>query len=214
MKSASKFSLGGLSVTSVKSGDRISAEFEPIVETSTQLNKFRVNKPAAELMKVTSNNKIKLLIVDGRTVEEGKYLLAVTSEEDVTGAKLGGSSDSAGSLGFNYSGMWAKMVQSDNDDAQEKSKEQFAKEGEMVLRSKTAYINRKVAYKVTQVEDIDAENPLIDPFTKEAYTQVFFLHSPEVTPVDLARYATEVATEAAEGVNVTIAEEVEFNSED
>lgn len=205
----SKFSLGGAmsSIVSVKSGERVSNETVPYVTTASQLNKFTINKPAAELMGLVSERRVKLLIT-GLPVAEGRYLLAISTDEDSTAAKVANPSgaDGYGSLLFNYAGIWSKMVQYDVEDAKEKSIEAFEAEGVAVKRSNTGYINRKVAYKVVEVEDINEENPLTDPFTSVVYTKVFALVEPKMESVELSK---EVKTRKVKEVVAETSKEVE-----
>lgn len=210
----SKFVLGGAAFKSVVSGERISNETIPVVEVSSQLNKFRINKLAAEMMNVTSGNKVKILITD-LPVAAGKYLIAVTSDTDESAAKLLSPSgkDGFGSLLFNYSGVWSRMTQSDIEDAKELGIDFFVEAGEAVKRGKTGYVNRKVAYTIEEIEDVNTENPLVDPFTKEEYTRVFALTVPKVEAVDITKEAKPRAAKV-EGAEVEAEVEAEVDVED
>lgn len=178
----SKFSLGGVSVVPVKSGERMTTESVAIVETSAQLNKFRINKLASEMLNVVSGDRVKIFITGMKTMD-GKYLIAKGVEKDTTSAKVISptKSEGYGSLLFNYSGVWSRMVQCDNPDAQEKNSAYFVEAGEAIEnKTKTSiYLKRKCLYQLEEIEDITEETPLVDPITGIEYTKVFALVSPK-----------------------------------
>jgi len=200
----SVFSLGNVGITSVRAGERISQDVEPIFEVANQFNKFKVNRLAAEVMGLTAGMKIKMLETTMPSLD-GRYLVAITDENDVTGAKLGSSSKEANSsLIFNYSGMWAKMIQFDIE-ATEKPAAYFVANGSAVDKGKTAYMNCKVLYSVVEVSDFDETNPLVDSITGQEYTKVFALIGGKVEAIDMTRYDAK-AEEAVEEVDNTTEE--------
>ena len=188
----SKFSLGKIGVASVKSGERIANETIAVVETASQMNKFRLNKLASEALNVTSGNRVKLLITEMEEMD-GKYLIAKAPDTDTTAAKLLSPTgkDSFGSLLFNYAGVWSRMIQM-TPDAKEKGGDALVIDGIAIERGKgNFYIDKKVAYEIVEIEDFDAENPLVDPFTGVEYTKVFALVAPKPESVDLTRVIPE-----------------------
>ena len=187
----SKFTLGaGLSIMSVKSGERVSNDTIPTLETSSQINKFKMNKLASELLGIVPGGRVKLLITGSEEID-GKYLICVAPETDATSAKVLSptAADGFGSLLFNYAGVWSRMAQMTTD-ASEKSGETFVEEGVAVKRSKTFYIDRKVIYELVEVENFTAETPLVDPNTGVEYAKVFALVAPKSEAVDITKEVT------------------------
>ena len=208
----SKFSLSSMKVVAVKSGERVYNDVIAIVETASQLNKFKLNKLASETLGVVGGNRIKLLISGEETID-GKYLLAIAADDDSSAAKLAYAAKGASGysvLQFNYAGIWSKVMQADVD-AIEKSGQTLVAEGVAKFSegkgaaAGTYYVNRKTQYELVAVDGIDDENPLVDPETGASYTKVFALVSPEIIDVDLTKEA-HVRAEKATDVEV---EEVE-----
>lgn len=201
----SKFSLSSMKVVAVKSGERVSNDTIPVLETASQLNKFKLNKLASETLGVTGGNRVKLLI-SGEESIDGKYLLAIAADDDSSAAKLAVAAKGASGftvLQFNYAGIWSKVMQADVD-AIEKSGATLVAEGIAKFNASkgaaagTYYVNRKVQYELVPVDGIDDENPLVDPETGASYTKVFALVSPEIIPVVLKEDSEEVSEVADE----------------
>ena len=193
----SKFSLSSLKVTSTNSGARVSNDVDPIVETSSQLNKFRMNKLSSEVMGVVAGNRIKILTTQEETID-GKYIIVVTADDDITGAKLASPTKQKGFgvLQFNFAGVWAKMTQGIVD-AVEKSGKTFVSEGVAIERNGGYFIDHKTIYTIVEV-DLDGE-VIVDPATGAEYTRAFALVSPKQEEVDLTKeFATRSEDEAAE----------------
>lgn len=209
----SKFSLSSMKVVAVKSGERVSNDTIPTLETASQLNKFKLNKLASETLGVTGGNRVKLLI-SGEESIDGKYLLAIASDDDSSAAKLAVAAKGATGytvLQFNYAGIWSKVMQADVE-AIEKSGQTLVAEGVAIFRegkgaaAGTYYVNHKTQYELVAVDGIDDENPLVDPETGASYTKVFALVSPEIISVDLTK---EIAPRAEKATEVEVDEEVE-----
>ena len=183
----SKFTLTSTEVQSVKSGERVSNDTIAIVETSSQFNKFRMNKLASEQMGVVAGNRIKILTT-GQDSIDGKYLIAVASTEDISAAKLASPTKQLGYgvLQFNYAGVWSKITQG-TVDAEEKGGAAFVQEGIAIERNGSYFIDHKTVYEIVEVENFDDENPLVDPLTGAEYTKVFALISPKFEAVDLTK---------------------------
>ena len=202
----SKFSLSSMKVVAVKSGERVSNDTIPTLETASQLNKFKLNKLASETLGVTAGNRVKLLISDEKTID-GKYLLAIASDNDSSAAKLAAAAKGATGftvLQFNYAGVWSRVMQADVD-AIEKSGQTLVAEGSAIFRegkgvaAGTYYVNHKTQYELVTVDGIDDENPLVDSETGASYTKVFALVTPEFIDVDLTK---EIAPRAEKAVVV------------
>lgn len=195
----SKFTLKSLEVVAVKSGERVSNDTIATIETSSQLNKFRINKMASELMNVVSGNRIKIYTTGSDEID-GKYLLAVAADDAADAAKLASPTKQAG-FGvqqFNYAGVWSKIAQG-TADAQEKSGATLVAEGVAVQRKNAYYLDHKTVYELVEVDNFNAENPLVDPATGAEYVSVFTLINPTIVEVDLTKEdvvaAEEVSTE-------------------
>ena len=191
----SKFTLKSLEVVACKSGERVSNDVIPTIETSSQLNKFRINKLASELMGVVAGNRVKIFATGSDEID-GKYLLVVASDEAQDAAKLA-SPTKANGFGvqqFNYAGVWSKIAQG-TADAQEKSGAALVEEGSAIQRASAYYLDHKTVYEIVEVDNFNAENPLVDPATGAEYTAVFTLINPTFIPVDLTK---EVATKEEE----------------
>ena len=201
----SKFSLSSMAVTAVKSGERVSNDVIAICETASQLNKFKLNKLASELMGLVAGNRVKFLI-SGETSIDGKYLLAVASDDDASAAKVAAAvkgTKGATVLQFNFAGIYSKIMQADVD-AIEKNGATLVKEGiAKFVEGKgkaagTYYVDRKVQYELVAIDGIDAENPLVDSETGATYSQVFALVTPTVIPVTLKDTVEATETEEVE----------------
>ena len=207
----SKFSLSSMTVTAVKSGERVSNDIIAICETASQLNKFKLNKLASELMGLVAGNRVKFLI-SGETSIDGKFLLAVASDDDASAAKVAAAvkgTKGATVLQFNFAGVWSKIMQADVDAIEKNGKTLVAEGIAKFVEGKgkaagTYYVDRKVQYELVAIEGIDAENPLVDGETGATYSQVFALVTPTVIPVPL-----KDAVEATEEVESEEVEEVE-----
>jgi len=204
----SKFSLSSMKVVAVKSGERVSNDTIPTLETASQLNKFKLNKLASETLGVTGGNRVKLLISGEETID-GKYLLAIAADDDSSAAKLAVAAKGATGftvLQFNYAGIWSRVMQAEVD-AIEKSGQTLVAEGVAIFRegkgvaAGTYYVNHKTQYELVAVDGIDDENPLVDPETGASYTKIYALVNPEIIDVDLTKEiaprATVTATEEA-----------------
>lgn len=210
----SKFSLAGLSVQGVRSGERAPQEIKPGVEVSNQYNKFRITKTAAEIIGLKTGDRVKLFVTNAEEMY-GRYLLAVAKDTDELSAKVAtaGKKEGFGSLTFNYSGVWSKMIQFDNPAAMEKSIHAFVAENIGVVRNKTGYVNYKVTYGIEHLEEVNEENPLVDPISGEEFTKVYLLIDPIKEDVELKFKADEVdATDDA--ANTTDANESTEDQED
>lgn len=209
----SKFSLSSMKVVAVKSGERVSNDTIPTLETASQLNKFKLNKLASEILGVVGGNRVKLLI-SGEESINGKYLLAIAADDDSSAAKLAYAAKGASGfsvLQFNYAGVWSKIMQA-SVDAIEKSGQTLVAEGVAIFRegkgaaAGTYYVNHKTQYELVAVDGIDDENPLVDPETGASYTSVFALVSPEIIDVDLTKEIAPRAdkTSTSEGIEVEV----------
>ena len=180
----SPFTLGKTKVVSAQAGVRTSTEVEPLLELSSQFNKFRLNKLASELMNVVGGDKVKLLINTGAETIDGHYLIAVAKDVDSACAKLlaAGGAKGHSAQQFNYSGMYGRMWQA-TVNASDKGAKAFLAEGNAIeAKSGAVYLTSKVEYKVVKVDDISEESPLeVDGLE---YTEVFALISPEHIAVE------------------------------
>lgn len=183
----SRFSVSDFGVVeAVSSGARISNDTLPQIESCSQLNKFKLNKLASELMGVVPENRVKIIVTKAPTLD-GKFLIAVAKEDEANAAKLLSptAKDGFGSLLFNYAGVWSRIAQFDVD-AVEKSAAALVAEGVAIDRGKTTYINRKVIYTLEEVEDFNVDSPLVLP-TGEQYTKVFALVDGTTEAADLSK---------------------------
>lgn len=184
----SKFTLGNVkAVSSVKSGERVSNDTEPLLETASQLNKFKLNKLACEIMGLKPGGRVKIFMTGEESIN-GKYLIAVAPDDDQSAAKVLSptGSKSLSAVLFNYAGIYSRIAQADAD-ASEKSGEAFVEEGIAVDRNGTYYLNRKVSYGLVEVDNFTAEEPFVDAATNVEYPQVFALISPKIEAVDLSK---------------------------
>jgi hypothetical protein len=184
----SKFTLGNVAaVSSVKSGERVSNDTEPLLETASQLNKFKLNKLACEIMGLKPGGRVKIFMT-GEEGIDGKYLIAVAPDEDQSAAKVLSptGSKSLSAVLFNYAGIYSRIAQA-TPDAAEKSGEAFVEEGIAVDRNGTYYLNRKVAYSMVEVDNFTADEPFVDASTGVEYPKVFALISPKMEDVDLSK---------------------------
>lgn len=184
----SKFTLGNVSaVASVKSGERVSSDTEPLLETSSQLNKFKLNKLACEVMGLMPGGRVKIFMT-GEEAIDGKYLIAVAPDDDQSAAKVLSptGSKSLSAVLFNYAGIYSRIAQA-TADAAEKSGEAFVEEGVAIDRNGTYYLDRKVSYGLVEVDNFTADEPFVDSITGVAYPQVFALISPKMEAVDLTK---------------------------
>lgn len=202
----SKFSLGGATVAAVKSGERTSNDTYAFVETASQMNKFRLNKMASELLGVVSGDRVKILIT-GMDGIDGKYLIAKAPSDDASSAKLLSptKSEGHGSLLFNYAGIWSRIAQA-TADAEEKSGARLVEEGVAIARTQkggtdTYYLNQKAIYSLVEVEDFTEDSPLVSGGI--SYPKVFALISPKTEEVDLTK---EVPTRKSKDTEVSVEE--------
>ena len=202
----SPFTLGKVKVVSAQAGVRTSTEVEPILELSSQFNKFRLNKLGSELMNVVAGDKVKLLINTGAETIDGHYLIAVAKDVDTACAKLlaAGGAKGHSAQQFNYSGMYGRMWQAVVG-ATDKGGKAFIAEGNAIeAKSGAVYLTAKVEYKVVKVDDISEESPLeVDGME---YTEVFALIAPERIAVEPKAAIEE---EVTDGVATETSEEVE-----
>lgn len=210
----SKFSLAGLSVQGVRSGERAPQEIKPGVEVSNQYNKFRITKTAAEIIGLKTGDRVKLFVTNSEEMY-GRYLLAVAKDTDELSAKVAtaGKKEGFGSLTFNYSGVWSKMIQCENPTAMEKSIHAFVAENMGVVRNKTGYVNCKVTYGIEHLEEVNEDNPLVDPISGEEFTKVYLLIDPVKEAVELKFKADEAenagdAESADEAENATVSDDL------
>ena len=184
-----KFTLGNpTAISAMKSGERVSNDTEPTLETTSQLNKFRLNKLACEAMNLLPGGRVKLLMT-GEEGIDGKYLICVAADEDQSAAKVLSPTKSkgVGSVLFNYAGIYSRIAQA-TADAVEKSGAAFVEEGIAKLSpAGTYYLDRKVSYTLVEVDNFTAESPLVDPITGAEYAKVFALVSPKIEAVDLEK---------------------------
>ena len=202
----SPFTLGKTKIVSAQAGVRTSTEVKPILELSSQFNKFRLNKLASELMNVVGGDRVKLLINTGAETIDGHYLIAVAKDVDTSAAKLMAAQGIKGHAAqqFNYSGMYGRMWQAIVS-ASEKGAKAFIAEGVAISKGSTSYLNAKVEYELVKVDDVSEETPLeVDGLE---YSEVFALISPERVTVDL-KVETEEVTEVVDEA-VTTEEVVE-----
>ena len=191
----SKFTLKSLEVTACKSGERISNDTIATIETSSQLNKFRINSMASEMMNVVSGNRVKIYTTGSDEID-GKYLLVIAADDANDAAKLASPTKKAG-FGvqqFNYAGVWSKIAQG-TADAQEKSGQTLVEEGVAVQRKNAYYLDHKMVYELVEVDNFNAENPLVDPITGAEYISVFTLVNPTSVEVDLTKEVAAAETE-------------------
>jgi hypothetical protein len=202
----SPFTLGKAKVVSAQAGVRTSTEVKPVLELSSQFNKFRLNKLGSELMNVVAGDKVKLLINTGAETIDGHYLIAVAKDVDTACAKLlaAGGAKGHSAQQFNYSGMYGRMWQAVVG-ASDKGAKLFVAEGNAVeAKSKAVYLTSKVEYEVVKVDDISEESPLeVDGME---YTEVYALINPE-------RIAVEPKAEMAEEVTEDTQSEPETEGE-
>jgi hypothetical protein len=200
----SKFTLSSLEVSACKSGERVSNDVIPTIETSSQLNKFRINKMASELMNVVAGNRVKIFTTSSDDIN-GKYLLVVAADEAQDAAKLASPTKAKGHSvqQFNYAGVWSKIAQG-TADAQEKSGAALVEEGVAVQRASAYYLDHKTVYELVEVDNFNDENPLVDPATNAQYTSVFTLINPKFIDVDLTKEVKdeEDATDAKDVTDV------------
>ena len=196
----SPFTLGKTKVVSAQAGVRTSTEVKPVLELSSQFNKFRLNKLGSELMNVVAGDKVKLLINTGAESIDGHYLITVAKDVDTACAKLlaaGGAKGHAVQQ-FNYSGMYGRMWQTEVG-ASDKGAKAFIAEGNAIeAKSGATYLTSKVEYEVVKVDDISEESPL--EVNGVEYTEVYALISPVRTPVEPK---AEVAKEDSEEPNTS-----------
>lgn len=174
-------------VVAVKSGERVSNDTEPILETASQMNKFKINKLGCELMGLLPGGRVKL-ITSGEEGINGKYLICIAADEDKNAAKVLSptGSKTMGAVLFNYAGIYSKIAQA-TADAQEKGGASFVEDGIAIDRDGTYYLNRKVAYTLVEVDNYTEEEPMVDTVTGESYSKVFALIDPKVEAVDLSK---------------------------
>lgn len=198
----SKFSLSkGISIVPVKSGERVSNDTEPTIETASQFNKFKLNKLAAVLMGVVAGDRVKILIT-GEEGIDGRYLIAVADSNDNGAAKLMSPSkaEGFGGLLFNYAGVWSKIAQA-TVDAEEKSGKVCVEEGIAIARGTTFYLNQKATYNLVEVEDFNAENPL--QYGTASYSKVFALVNPKTESVDLNKVVPSRKKDSTDEIEAT-----------
>lgn len=200
----SPFTLGKTKVVSAQAGVRTSTEVKPVLELSSQFNKFRLNKLASELMNVVGGDKVKLLINTGAETIDGHYLIAVAKDVDTACAKLlaAGGAKGHSAQQFNYSGMYGRMWQAVVG-ASDKGAKAFLAEGNAIeAKSGAVYLTSKVEFEVVKVDDISEESPLeVDGLE---YTEVFALISPERIFVEpKAAMADESADDSQDSANTS-----------
>lgn len=210
----SKFSLSmdaTSDIVAVKSGERVCNDTLPTIETASQINKFRINKLASELLGVTPGMRIKILVTKS-TAMDGKYLVVVAPDTDASSAKVASAAgkDGYGSMLFNYAGIWSRMTQA-TVDALELGGEAFVEQGVAVSRSNTYYIDHKTIYEVVEVDNYNEANPLVvNAATGESYSKVFALVNAKKEDVDITKEASPRKAKVSEtAVEVEDVEEVE-----
>lgn len=205
----SPFTLGASKkIVAADAGVRTSTEVKPVLELSSQFNKFRLNKMASELTNLVAGDKVKILINTGAESIDGHYLIARANDTDSACAKLlaAGGAKGHSAQQFNYSGMYGRMWQTEVG-ASDKGAKAFIAEGNAIeAKSGATYLTSKVEYEVVKVDDISEESPL--EVNGVEYTEVYALISPVRTAVEpKAEVAKEDSDET--GTPETTIEEVE-----
>ena len=197
----SPFTLGASKkIVAADAGVRTSTEVKPVLELSSQFNKFRLNKMASELTNLVAGDKVKILINTGAESIDGHYLIARANDTDSACAKLlaAGGAKGHSAQQFNYSGMYGRMWQTEVG-ASDKGAKAFIAEGNAIeAKSGATYLTSKVEYEVVKVDDISEESPL--EVNGVEYTEVYALISPVRTAVEPK---AEVATEDSEESNTS-----------
>lgn len=183
-----KFSLSKpKEVVAINSGERVSNDTEPIIETASQMNKFKINKLGCELMGLLPGMRVKIITSAEDTID-GKYLICVAPDTDSKAAKVLSPTGAKGmgAVLFNYAGVYSKIAQADVT-AQEKGGAAFVEDGMAIDRDGTYYLNRKVAYTLVEVDNYTEDEPLVDPISGNSYSKVFALVEPKIESVDLSK---------------------------
>lgn len=191
----SKFKLG-FAVTGkvVTSGKRVSSDTVAQIECQSQMNKFGMNKLAADMIGVGAGSRIKIIVTNAPTLD-GKYFVVKCAAGDTKGAKIASAtgSDTSGSFNFNYAGVYSQMQQSEVE-AVEKSGETLVAEGVAVAKesgankTKVYYLDHKTTFEVVAIEDFNEENPFNvvneEGEVVESFTDVFALINAKTEAVD------------------------------
>lgn len=178
----------------VTSGKRVSSDTIAQIECQSQMNKFGMNKLAADMIGAGAGSRIKIIVTNAPTLD-GKYFVVKCAADDTKGAKIASATgkDTSGSFNFNYAGVYSQMQQSEVD-AIEKSGETLVAEGVAIAKesgankTKVYYLDHKTIFEIVPIEDFNEENPfdVIDEEGKvvESFTEVFALINAKVEAVD------------------------------
>jgi hypothetical protein len=200
MESKFKSSILGklANATPVVTGTKASTDVKPVLNVNGIPNKFSINKLAAEAMGLEVGSRVRIFDLGTESPINERFVITKVADDDNSAAKCAATNSNTKAtkgidLAFNYSGVWAILVQG-TEGAVNLSYEALC-EAEYVIAGKTSGGNNR--YRATNKIKMDIEPIGNGIIAGVEYDNLFVLTNYKATPKTAEELQSELKEKPA-----------------